>query len=180
MKEKERKKIDQPNIPRPNEDDPLFWASLCRTHEKWLRHIAPQLGFDTNTLLLGDALSSIIGDDENSFGFFFMEEYAELIKKQILERMDWEIQLPETPEEIKVKLKDVTAFIKNLDFSKKENYSLGHTKWKEMRDWVEKEIENKPEWKAALPYSLEANKKWSPYWWEFLGKETFFRDQELL
>ena len=91
----------QPPIPRPDLSHPLSWASVSRTHCDWLRAVAPQLGLDTPKLILGDVLSSIIGDDANSFGFYFIEDLGADIKATIMERMDWEISVPETPPQLR-------------------------------------------------------------------------------
>jgi hypothetical protein len=93
--------IHQPSIPKPDLFDSLSWASVSRTHSEWLRQVGPQLGLDVPKLILGDVLSSIIGDDANSFGMYFMPDLANLGKASILERMNWEISVPETPPQLK-------------------------------------------------------------------------------
>ena len=112
----------QPSIPRPDLSQHSSWASVSRTHCDWLRAVGPQLGMDVSKLILGDVLSSIIGDDANSFGMYFMADIAQDVKASILERMDWEVSVPETPGEVKQKLKQVINLIQPLNFNDEVNY----------------------------------------------------------
>jgi len=72
------KEVQQPAIQPPDLKDPFSWALVARVHSQWLSHVAPQLGMDIHKLVLGDVLSSIIGDDANVFtwthGDFFNPE----------------------------------------------------------------------------------------------------------
>ena len=96
--------IEQPpHLTRPDLKNPLTWAIAGPLHSDWLRHISPQLGLDTNKLLLGNVLASIIGDDENSFGYknIYLPHRTEYAKASLYIRMDWEKNLPELPEIIR-------------------------------------------------------------------------------
>jgi hypothetical protein len=154
-------------------EDPMLWASLCKTHTEWMRHIAPQLGFDTPRVIKGMALASIIGDDENSFGFFFMKaEWGEMIEKQIFERMDWEVNLPEVPENIKEQIRKTQKKLTEINFDNKEEYDIGRAFWKKhVRNFTNHQLALNKNLREDLDYSHEANKKWSPYWWDFLGEK---------
>lgn len=163
-----RPEIKQPSLPIPDGDDPLNWAKKTRLNYEWLEQVGPQLGLNISQLFLGRVLNSIITDDINSFGMYFMADKANLAKDSILERMDWEISIRETPEPIKTKLQEVIDLIQPLDLTDKTNYHLANESWAEVKDWVEQQVKIKKNWQDALDYDSNVDKIWGPYWSEFL------------
>ena len=163
--------IIQPKLKGPDLNDPFTWASLSRLHTEWLRGVGPQLELNVPKMILGEILSSIVGDDANAFGLFFNPDWADESKALILERMDWEITTPETPKEIRTRLKRVKKSIDRLNMTKEEGYIKARTEWNTMKMWVVEKITKRPKWREAEMYSFEANEIWSPFWSEFIYGE---------
>ena len=174
MKEKHvSRKIQQPDIERPDISDPFVWASISRVREEWVRQIGPQLDIDVEKCILGGILSTIIGDDSNVFnwtfeGDFFDSSLAFMAQEHLLERMDWEIKTPETPENIREELKSVLKIVSPLDWKNLDEFNKAKAEWFHFKEWVEGEMETHPKLKIATQYNLLQAEKLHPYWNEFL------------
>lgn len=135
------------------------------------------MGIDVSKYVLGGVLSSIVGDDANAFGAFHWEEnyfdsvYAAKSKVDLFERLDWEIVTPEAPDTIRQRLIEAKKRLVLLDWSKKEEFIQAKKIWyEEIRNWLEKELEENKVWKEAEIYCVDiAGPQLSPYWQAFLG-----------
>ena len=124
------KEITQPtNIAVPKETDPMAWAKFERISSEWIRYVAPQVGLDPQKLILAQVLECIVGDDRSAFSYFFSPKKADLFKKRIFERMDWELSLPETPENIKKQIRKTMSKTENLDFTKNDQWKMAIKIW---------------------------------------------------
>ena len=160
-----------PNLERPDLKQNLAWAGISRVHSEWLRFVAPQLGLDPKKLVLGGALSSIIGDDANSFGyaFYFNPELSENAKASIYERMDWESSLPEMPKSIKDQIRKVKSLFETLVWTDKDDFNKARDIYvKEIKNFTQHQIALNKNLREAVRYSDQVVEKWSPYWSEFL------------
>jgi len=166
------KEIQQPNIAIPDAKDPFTLALLPRLYTEWIRQVGPQLDIDIEKYILSEVLVNIIGDDETCFtwttcGVSFDSDIASMAKRNLLERMDWEIGTPETPEMIRERLTSVYQVVSSLNWRKKEEFDQATTEWRQLKKWVEKQIEESPELKEAEKYSSTASSQLLKYWNEF-------------
>lgn len=164
--------VEQPaHLVRPDLTDPITWASVAPLHCEWLRLVAPQLGLDTEKLILGNALSNIIGDDANSFGLkaAFLPEFTEDSKTSIFIRMDWESELPELPENIRNQIRKIRQQLDASDWHGRENFERVRNIWvKGVCNFTRRQIALNEDLRDALKYDDEVNPLWSPYWEDFL------------
>ena len=94
-----------------------------------------------------------------------------MIVKQIFERMDWEVNLPELPENIKNQIKKTQKKLTEFNFDNKEGYDNGRAFWrKHVRNFTQHQLALNKNLREDMDYSLEANKEWSDYWWDFLDE----------
>lgn len=167
------KEIQPPNIARPDLTDPFSWAVIPRVHTEWIRQVGPQLGIDVEKYVLGGVLADIIGDDANCFtwtsgGNFFDSKSAVEAKRNLLERMDWEVATPETPLTIKKRLESTLQLVSSLNWSDREEFEEARTEWYKFKGWVEHQIKRHPTLKEAEKYRLTMGDRLSEYWRKFL------------
>lgn len=168
------KEFKQPNIAKLDLKDPFTWASAARVHAEWTRQVGLQLGVDIEKYILGDVLVSIIGDDANCFtwtvgGDFFDSDIASKAKSHLLERMDWEIGTPETPQRIRKRLRSVYQAASSFNWEKIEEFEQAKIEWFQLKEWVEEQINESLELKEAKEYMLTTNQQLlGKYWVEFL------------
>jgi len=163
--------VIQPSIPVPD-----FDFADGRTYSQWIREVGPQLNLDVSKLCLGGVLSKISGDDSNAFGHSLgsplIPALADYCKKAILERMDWEISMPETPVEIKTRLEEEMKLIKPLDFNQESNFQRAKETWVVIRDWVREQIKLRQDWQEAIDYREKTNDTWAPHWNQFWNSKN--------
>lgn len=167
------KEIEQPNITKPDLDDSFTWASIERVYAEWARHVGPQLDIDVEKFILGDVLVNITGDDEDIFiwtigGSIFDPEIAAEAKSHLIERLDWEINTPETPQAIREKLEATHEIISSLDWRKKSDFDEARENWFSLKSWVVQQIEENPELKKAEDYAVAMASLLLEPWHEFL------------
>ena len=167
------KEVIQPMIVLPDEKDPMKWACYARIHSRWLRSVSPQLGLDTEKLMLGDVLSSIIGDDSNALGFY-IPNLIDNARSSLLERLNWEIETPELPNAFRKKLRKVKNTIFDFEWDSKEKWVLAKDIWTKASEQIESKIRRDPKLDDAIRYDLDMSKVLSPYYQEFLHQDTFF------
>ena len=143
-------------IPRPNLDDHEMWARLPVIHQKWMRGILPEMGIDVSKAVVGDALSTIIGDDGNCFfpeAVDFDPEWSVDGKRNLLIRLEFEIGTEELPEIIRQRLETVKDRVQKLDWTSKAEYRIARRAWKrDARDFVETQIELSADLMLSLHY----------------------------
>ena len=137
------------------------WVNQVYNYETTLRNNAQKQGWDESKIILGAVINKITNDDGNIFLWNIATEYnffdAETAKLSILKRLDWEINLPETTPEIKDKLQKVSNTFNKLDSNKEEDYQAAANKWKEVKQWLQQEIEKDGEIKEAFEYLEETH-----------------------
>jgi len=168
------KEVVHPNFECPDMGDPLTWALFSRLHADWTREVAPQIGIDGEKLVLGQIISSIIGDDKNCFEFAkydFLKDNPEVAlgaKAQLLERMDWELTAPETPEEIQEQIKETMEFVFSCDWRIEKDFEEARDRWMQFREWAEGLIDDREDLRVAFNYSLVSRPELNRLWQEFL------------
>lgn len=170
------REIIQPNnLKVPKENDPMLWARVERIGSEWIRIVAPQLGLDPQKLITAQVLNNISGDDINAFSYVFFPEKAKIIKKRIFERMNWELSLPETPENIKMQIKKTMPKLEKLDFSHEAEWIKARKTWiRSVRNYTNKQIEENKSLREAIKYRDENwRTKLVPYWNEFMYGNKF-------
>jgi hypothetical protein len=163
--------IHLPEMARPDEKNPITWAEIPSIHAGWLRVVAPQLGLDPQKLLLGDVLSSIVGDDENVFGFRgeFCPDLVELSRTSLFIRMKWEEETQELPEYIRNRIKNVHEKLETMDWTDESGFNKAWEVWKkEVRNFTKHQLALHKDFRDATQYDLEMSHVWSPYWREFM------------
>lgn len=171
-----KREIEQPtHLELPDVNDPFSWALYARLNADWLRHIGPQLGMDMPKLMMGDALSDIIGDDYGAIAAWNViighQENASMCMRMLLERMDWESDTPDLPLEIRTAILNTIENVKDLNLADEKEYYQVKNEWLTLRHFVQDIIAERPELQEALDYSLEQSEIWSSYWQAFLGME---------
>lgn len=166
------REIIQP--PRPEQLDKD--VSLGAVNAAWLRYIGPQLNLDPYKLVLGGALRSIVGDDGNAFAFVgrLSPKDSQSAKEFILERMDWELGLPELPDDIKAQISTAREKLEGFDFTDIKRFRQARKYWtKEVYLYTEQQLATNGKLKAVVEYAEAAGSIWSPYWQQFLyGKRV--------
>ena len=122
--------------------------------------------------MLGDVLTTIIGDDSNCFGspsFPFNPEMAGLGREHLIIRLRWEIDTPETPDKIRRRLKRFLSEAERTDWQNESSFRDIRAGWvKKVKNFVKREIAlNKP-YKEAIGYELQAGAILSPEYQKFL------------
>ena len=143
----------------PSFKDPMTWAVAPQICEQWQRHVAPQLGIDVEKLMLGDVLSTIIGDDPELLIWVgklsFDPERASLNRDQLMFRLDWELQVPELPDEVRENLEAVKQDLEAdeyADWTVQENFLRARAVWQSFRTTTEAIVEEDPDYQAAVIY----------------------------
>jgi hypothetical protein len=172
------KDIQQPNMPRPDLKDPDRWAAISVVRNAWLRQIAPQLGIDPIKQVLGETLADIVGDDANLFAwadvYYFGIDVVNNSKKGLNIRLKNEIDTPEIPEKITIRLKIVRDKVNAIDWTSKEGFKHARDEWFKVRNWVRNEIDNNDILRDAERYANQNSVKLSPYWDRFIyGSDSY-------
>jgi len=172
-----RVEVEQPDIDRVPLDHPRAWAEYAQVHSKWLRAVALQFGLDVDKLILGDVLSTIIGDDANCFIWYesgapFESEWAERARNNLLFRLGWEINTPELPDNIREKLREVKEAVELLDWTNEATFKEAMKIWYSAKDWVVEEIDKKPKLREAIEYDSEESQVLSEAYEKFIYGKT--------
>jgi hypothetical protein len=158
--------VQQPNIERPflgsQIDEPFnyyYQAGIQRV--AWIRFVADQLDIDASKYILGEILRKLEGDD-NYFGLseaaWRNQPEANTVRDQLMGRIQWKLEIPETPEEIKARLTHVKEMLAGIDWSKENNYQLAKTTWTEIQQWISNKRKTNPAWNEAVNYSSRADR----------------------
>ncbi|MDD4382004.1 MAG: hypothetical protein PHE21_01520 [Candidatus Dojkabacteria bacterium] len=141
--------------------NPNAWALISKFRSDWVRQVASKYEIDVPRFMLGCLLGTIVGDDSNCFGLYcapFDAKIAKIGKEYLIIRMGWEIDLPETPVEIRRKLEDLLPEVMERDWGKEEDFITIRNKWHTgIRNFVEEEISREKEYEEAIRYSCECN-----------------------
>ena len=142
---------------RPSmQEEMQVWARQSRVDSDWIRIQAPGVGLDPSKMALGHVLRIILGDDRNSFtqvhDLIIDEESTRANQSAAIERLDWEIEVPEIPQELREQLIVLKQHFVDSDWSSKIKYIIAKNRWFEMQNGLEVSLEQKPELKAALEY----------------------------
>lgn len=134
----------------------LRWGQQARIDADRLRRDSPKFGFDASKMVLGHVVATILGDDRQLF--FYLHEGIDdeaLIRasqQNSLERIAFEIETPETPEDLREKLKAVKAALSASDWVNKDSFFASKKIWDKMRDDLEASLEVDANLKDACSY----------------------------
>ena len=157
-------------LQRPDLKHPDTWATIAEVHQKWLRIASPQMGFDTKKIILGDVLGTIYGDDPNCFGLIYLPSLSHEGKKHLQIRMDFEINTPELPEQIRSRIKEIKPKVLSLDWTNESGHKQARKLWMEkVRNYVQHQIALHPEYREAEAYYNSVAELLSTPYQEFLG-----------
>jgi hypothetical protein len=157
------------DVPRLDMTDPDKWAQSPVVYTAWLRQACPQLGLDAKRLITASVLIDIIGDDINSFGYYYMPDMIEMAQRHIQIRMEHEIKTPETPRDIRKQLLQVSTELKGFDWKSAAGYTKAVTIWKTgVRDYVQGEIESNIEYQNMIDDYHADTQTLMPQWRKFL------------
>jgi hypothetical protein len=162
-----------PELNKPDMNDPDIWASLEFPHQIWLRHKSQELGLDTYKIVLGNILTTIIGDDSNCFCVFqtYESDLAVIGKKHLLIRLDWEKNTEELPMHIRSQIQTTITQINLLDWSIKSEYLKAKQLWIDhIYNFTKTEIANNPVYNEAINYYMDSSKILHEGWHEFIQK----------
>ncbi len=134
------------------------WAKGPRKHVEWVRDVGRGKGVEVKKYVLGCVLTRIIGDDATCFAGFtemnFDPTYAKFNQMALMERVGWEIETSETPEEIRRKLEETRKELESLDWGDWRGFNDAGDRWYELRDWVEELVKERPQFREAIGYQL--------------------------
>lgn len=161
--------------PKLNPKDPLKQAKINILFTEWLRKAAPELGLDPHKLILGDVLSSIIGDDANCFGIKgagFMPDLVDNMRESLFAIMDWEINIPETPDNLRKRLREVKFALEKLDWHNQAEFYRARNTWTvKVRDYTRHEVNTNNDLREAEMYRIDMNEIINEAWEKFFYGE---------
>lgn len=151
-------------------DDPLYWGKERAVRTAWFRENGPALGLDAPKLILGTAVSSIVWDDPNSYLMIHAPvtnpDIITQSKLLALERLRWEISLPEVPSTIKEKLQELQQTAATTDWLNADAYSTVRSQQEALVGFVKELITTDEALAQAVEYAgdPEIRQRWSvPY-----------------
>ena len=133
------------------------WAEELRRGNEKLRSVSPEIPVDIPTLVLGNTLSAIIGDDANCFGRIdqkYSSEELAAIRKMIILRLEIEAETPELPENIRQYCRRVQKHIQGLDMTTNEGYLKAFCSWDSAKYSIREVIMQDPKLQQAIRYYL--------------------------
>lgn len=151
-------------------DDPLYWGKERAVRTAWFRENGPALDLDVPKLILGTAVGSIVWDDPNSYLMIHAplteRTIIEKSKALALERLRWEISLPEVPLSIKEKLVELQQTAVTTDWVNADAYSTVRSRQEALVDYVKQLLNTDTQLAEAVDYASdpETRAKWQePY-----------------
>lgn len=171
--------IHQPDLLRPDlgyEPQLLqpfdYYYELGLTRVSWIKFVAPQLEIDASQYILGELLGKLEGDDN----YFVLgsrwknKPEANIVRDQLMGRIQWKLEIAETPDEINQRLSAARESLANLDWSDDSGYLTAKKTWDGVREFVTRERKRRSNWNEAVKYSFEADEIGKPYclpyYWE--------------
>lgn len=144
----------------PTESEELrSWAKLAEAHSEEAKEICEQYGIDLPVYLLGDVLSTIIGDDEWCFGLKdtpFDRDLSQVRKESLLVRLKWEIELSETPGEIRKRLEKFLPIVEGTSWEDEESFLMIKKIWfKNVKNFVQRQIDKNKTYRDAMKYEFK-------------------------
>lgn len=157
------------DIPRPDFEETMSWATLKQTRIEWLRAICPQVGLDTQQVVLGESLGEIYGDDPGCFGLYFIPDVINDGRKALEIIMNTRINTPELPEYIRKRLTIVKDHVLAIDWNTETGYKEAKAYYKKnVANFVQHQIALHKEYREAYRYRELAGQKLSTLWQDFL------------
>ncbi len=153
----------------------LSWANLAESHSEEIRELSSREDIDIPKYLLGDVLSTIVGDDEFCFGLKdipFDPNSVQLRKESLIIRLQWEIGLGETPEEVRERLQKFLPVAEETDWQNKESFLKVKEAWfRDIKDFVQYQIRRNKIYIDAMNYEFDMENTLHPEYKEiFFGK----------
>ncbi|MBI2329966.1 hypothetical protein HYU94_01095 [Candidatus Daviesbacteria bacterium] len=140
---------------------PTIMAMLPVHNVEFYRGHAAGLKLDSDRLVRGYLLQTIVSDDRNIF-FTLINDFPPLTADQSLQagmdlnaRFALEINASELPQDIRAKLAQVREDIKPLDLGQWEDFKSAYGIWEKTRQVIEEKINASPELTADVNYSIQ-------------------------
>ena len=126
------------------------WVEYPSKKVEELRKKAVEKGADPREIILGYVINTITGDDPNSFLTVifvgFDKDLSREAQQRTNSRIEWELSLAETPDEIKEQLRLTKERLASFDWDTKEGFDGAYKFWKEnVQDRVLKYRDEHPE-----------------------------------
>lgn len=130
------------------------WAEYPRKRVEELKIKAQKAGKDPNQIVLGYLVNTIIGDDLVVFQPVilggFDQELSQEARDMIIQRLDWEIGLGQTPQEVRNQLKHVREELSQDSWDTKGGFDKAYNFWEEnAQKWMIDFRDSHPEVKEA-------------------------------
>ncbi|OGM11033.1 hypothetical protein A2Z22_04180 [Candidatus Woesebacteria bacterium RBG_16_34_12] len=161
------KEIQQPEIDKP---DLRNFLAVRKTRLDWIRCVAPQLGMDSQKLILHETLTNIVGDDDVFLWGrnFFDADFAMRAKQELLGHLDLEANTVEITPDMSHKIREVHNAVSQLDWSQEDQFKKAVTVWKSMRDFFKNQMESDPYLKEIGGYYDSVSSELNVHWRIFL------------
>lgn len=117
------------------------WIEYPSKRIKELMDEAKRVGKDPDEIALGYLVVIITGDDANCFHPAVMSdynpEYLQTVWPSISKRIEWEMGVPQAPNELKERLRSTKEKLEKINWSTEEGFKEGYGIWeKEIRVWL--------------------------------------------
>ncbi|MFZ5932760.1 MAG: hypothetical protein ACOYT7_01655 [Patescibacteria group bacterium] len=131
--------------------------TLLSAHIK--EHAAKFPNHDQERVLLGHILFRIIGDDENFFNAAMIKfdrkvnrpNEADKSRTELIRRIGWELEQPQTPEQIKTLLTKAVAKLRDRAWTSEHATKEARKVWEdETRSSVKQLVDGSAEWKKTI------------------------------
>jgi hypothetical protein len=144
--------------------DPSLWAEQPKIYCEKVRQLLSARDWNVNFLILGEVLYRMTGDDRNIFNNYNSPDYKwREAKKKLAKRLEWELETPETPREIKEWINQFGESIKGLNWIDISQRKIIYNSWEELSLKVSTAIHSqeadKGIWLEALRYRNENRDK---------------------
>ncbi len=130
------------------------WIEYPQKKIEEIRQKAKEVGLDPEHIARGYIIENIIGDDGNAFGptrlGSFNRENSILAWETISWRLNWEIDRPETPPEVKEQLGKILKKMQEIDWTTEEGFEEAYQLWREdAKNWLVNIRNTNPQLKKA-------------------------------
>jgi hypothetical protein len=156
------------------------WARIPFEFLDWCRERGSEYGIDTQKLILGGVLGSIVGDDSNCFGVSlgleYMPKVSPLQQRDLEIRVELEIDTPELPENIRERLRGFLPILLKSDWRNEEDFLRVRESWvRDVWEFTKNEVDMNPEYDEAMWYEIDRPDELTEGYIEFVGEEREIR-----
>lgn len=131
------------------------WVEYPAQRIQELMDEAKGVGKDPDEIALGYLVVIITGDDANCFHPAVMTDYnpkyLQTVWPSISKRMEWEMGVPQAPDQLKERLRSTKEKLENISWNTPEGFKDGYGIWeKEIKVWLIELEEKDPTLKRAV------------------------------